>query len=387
MINKNTPTDWKCESLKYKIEIIHGFGFKSEFFKSFGIYSLTTPGNFYEEGGFKKLDDKQKFYDGPVSSYYILKTGDMIIAMTEQSEGLLGSAAIIPKTDTYLHNQRLGKIKQITNEIDLDYLYWIFNSEQFRLHVTDTSVGTKVKHTSPTKLLDIPVTFPTQIDEQSKISTLLFDMNDLIQKLNKLIEKKKNVKQSLMNEFLTGNRRISGFNKKWKFIPLGKLCELKKGEMITRREQKSGTIPVIAGGTEPSFFHNKANRMNKTITISASGTSGYVQFHSKPIFASDCHTIEENGSFSIEFLYYVLLLKQQEIYGLRVGHAPSHVRPTELNLLELTIPNDLFEQLTLSKIFLEIDLELIKLKQQAKKYEMIKKGMMQKLLTGEIRIK
>ena len=116
MINKNTPTDWKCESLKYKIEIIHGFGFKSEFFKSFGIYSLTTPGNFYEEGGFKKLDDKQKFYDGPVSSYYILKTGDMIIAMTEQSEGLLGSAAIIPKTDTYLHNQRLGKIKQITNE-------------------------------------------------------------------------------------------------------------------------------------------------------------------------------------------------------------------------------------------------------------------------------
>ena len=67
MINKNTPIDWKCESLKYKIEIIHGFGFKSEFFKSFGTYSLTTPGNFYEEGGFKKLDDKQKFYDGPVS--------------------------------------------------------------------------------------------------------------------------------------------------------------------------------------------------------------------------------------------------------------------------------------------------------------------------------
>ena len=295
----------------------------------------------------------------------------MIIAMTEQSEGLLGSVAIIPKTDTYLHNQRLGKIKQISNEINLDYLYWIFNSEQFRLQVTNTSVGTKVKHTSPTKIMDIPVTYPMQIDEQSKISKLLFDMNDLIQKLNKLIEKKNN-EYSVNIKRLTGHRRISGFNKKWKFIPLGKLCEIKKGQMITRREQKSGNIPVIAGGTEPSFFHNKANRMNKTITISASGTSGYVQFHSKPIFASDCYTIEENGSFSIEFLYYVLLLKQQEIYGLRVGHAPSHVRPTELNLLELTIPNDLSEQLTLSKIFLDMDLELIKLKQQAKKYEMIK---------------
>ena len=69
---------------------------------------VLTPGNFLEEGGFKEKADKAKWYIGPIPADYILSKGDLIVAMTEQAEGLLGSGALIPRSGVYLHNQRRG---------------------------------------------------------------------------------------------------------------------------------------------------------------------------------------------------------------------------------------------------------------------------------------
>ena len=59
-VEKEIPHDWKLGQLKGKIEIIHGYGFKSQYFKPKGNYILTTPGNFYDKGGFKELGEKQR---------------------------------------------------------------------------------------------------------------------------------------------------------------------------------------------------------------------------------------------------------------------------------------------------------------------------------------
>jgi type I restriction enzyme, S subunit len=84
--------------------IKHGYAFKGEYFSESGTYIVLTPGNFHEEGGFRLRPGKEKYYFSKIPDGYILKEGDLIVAMTEQGEGLLGSSAIIPKDNVYLHN-------------------------------------------------------------------------------------------------------------------------------------------------------------------------------------------------------------------------------------------------------------------------------------------
>jgi type I restriction enzyme, S subunit len=92
--------------LKGKINIKHGFPFKSEYFSDEATqFIVLTPGNFYEEGGFKRQAGKEKFYTGDIPEEYLHKAGDLIVAMTEQAAGLLGSCARVPESGIYLHNQ------------------------------------------------------------------------------------------------------------------------------------------------------------------------------------------------------------------------------------------------------------------------------------------
>ena len=69
-----------------------------------------TPGHFHEEGGFRDQGERTKYYVGEVPAGYTLAPNDLLVAMTEQKAGLLGSAAFVPRYGTYLHNQRLGLV-------------------------------------------------------------------------------------------------------------------------------------------------------------------------------------------------------------------------------------------------------------------------------------
>ncbi len=101
---------WPVSSLHGKLHVKHGYPFKSEYFSDSGHYIVLTPGNFYEEGGFKRQAGKEKFYVGEIPKDYLHDKGDLIVAMTEQAVGLLGSCAVVPDANIYLHNQRLGLI-------------------------------------------------------------------------------------------------------------------------------------------------------------------------------------------------------------------------------------------------------------------------------------
>ncbi|WP_298772249.1 restriction endonuclease subunit S [uncultured Shewanella sp.] len=160
-------------TLKGKIKIKHGFAFKSEFFTSEETpYIVLTPGNFYEQGGFKRQRGKEKYYSGEIPDGYLHKKGDLIVAMTEQAAGLLGSCARIPESDTYLHNQRLGLITTDSKKILSGYVYHLFKTDYVRKQIQLTSSGSKVKHTSPDRIYDVKVPLP-DVTEQEKIVGLL----------------------------------------------------------------------------------------------------------------------------------------------------------------------------------------------------------------------
>jgi type I restriction enzyme S subunit len=169
--------DWTECSLGELVEIKHGFAFQSEYFASEGDYVLLTPGNFFEEGGYRDRGDKQKYYVGEIPDGFILKKGDFLIAMTEQAAGLLGSSVIVPEDNKFIHNQRLGLVQlkedtQWSNE----FFFHAFNTRRFRQEAHDSASGVKVRHTSPTKLGEIAVCFPRARAEQDKVARRLDDL-------------------------------------------------------------------------------------------------------------------------------------------------------------------------------------------------------------------
>ena len=114
---------FKTIQLGNVIHIKHGFAFRSEYFSDSGNHIVLTPGNFFEKGGFRLREKKDRYYKGSIPEGFILEKADLIIAMTEQGPGLLGSSALIPESGKYLHNQRLGKIDEIDeNQITVKYL-------------------------------------------------------------------------------------------------------------------------------------------------------------------------------------------------------------------------------------------------------------------------
>lgn len=124
-------------------------------------------------------------------------------------------------------------------------------------------------------------------------------------------------------------------------INLDEVAYLENGTTINSRQISEGTVPVIAGGREPAYYHSDANRLKPTITISQSGAyAGYVAYHDEPIFASDCFTITakpDSGYTTLE-LYYLLKNKQKEIYAFATGSVQRHVYSK--NMERFRIPRD-----------------------------------------------
>lgn len=228
---------------------------------------------------------------------------------------------------------------------------------------------------------------PPTLAEQEAIAAALSDADALIIAQEQLIAKKRQVKQGAMQELLTGKKRLPGFSGEWEVKRLGNVVDIQKGELITERNAVPGPIPVIAGGKKPAYFHNSANRWGKTITISGSGANaGYVSFFDVPIFASDCSTIGEGTSYAVEFIYFVLLLKQIEIYQAQTGGAQPHIHPSDLRPITIALPPTKAEQTAIAAILSDMDAELFALEAKLAKARQVKQGMMQELLTGRIRL-
>jgi type I restriction enzyme S subunit len=234
------------------------------------------------------------------------------------------------------------------------------------------------------KLIEIPC--PPRISEQRAIAEVLSDVDGLLNALEALIAKKRAIKQAVMQQLLTGRTRLPGFSGAWETKRLGEIAKIQKGSLITEKSVMQGTVPVIAGGQKPAYFHNIANRTGKTITVSGSGAyAGFVALHNRPIFASDCSTISESPSFSIDFIYYYLVYNQNTIYKAQTGGAQPHIHPVDLMPLQVNLP-PLPEQHAIATVLSDMDAEIAALEQRRDKTRAIKLGMMQQLLTGRVRL-
>ncbi|HDL5953152.1 TPA: restriction endonuclease subunit S, partial [Mannheimia haemolytica] len=165
------------------ISIKHGFAFKGEFITTEeNANCLITPVNFSIGGGFKS--DKFKYYTGEIPEKYILQPNDLIVTMTDLSKqaDTLGYPALVPNISgkKMLHNQRIGLVEFLDNELDKEYLYFLMRTKEYRHQILSTATGATVHHTSPSKILDFEFEKP-DLQTQKLIAQYLMILEEKIQ--------------------------------------------------------------------------------------------------------------------------------------------------------------------------------------------------------------
>lgn len=412
------PDDWEVKRLGELFSIKHGFGFKSEFFSDENNQKVVvTPGNFKLDGGFQ-YQNKPIYYTGVYPEEFELASDDLVITMTDLSKNsdTLGNPMLIPKDGfVYLHNQRIGLVKILWSNCNKSFLFRLLCSKDYHHKVVSTAAGSTVKHTSPKRIYDVAVPLPPTIAEQQKIAKALSDVENVISTLEKLITKKRNLKQGTMQQLLTGKKRLPGFAKSDKFkqteigeIPedwevksLSSIGEVKMCKRVLKYQtSETGEIPFYKIGTfgkEPdsyisrelfNFLKNNYSYPKKgDILISAAGTIGRtVVFDGKDSFFQDSNIIwlenDESVILNIFLSYLFKVIKWQT----EDGGIVSRLYNNNFRVTQIPIPSKP-EQTAIANVLSSMDKEIEALEAKLRKYRNLKTGMMQQLLTGKIRLR
>ena len=312
---------------------------------------------------------------------YVLNDGDIVFGR----KGGVDRSAIVQKHQVGCFLGSDGIRMRPSKVNHALFIAYQLQRNEIQAWLLKNATGTTMPSMNQAILRRISLPIPAKA-EQEAIAEALSNADALIESLEQLITKKRQIKQGAMQELLTGKKRLPGFSGEWEVKRLGDVVKISKGQLITEKNASSGEVPVIAGGKKPAYFHNKPNRTGKTITVSASGASaGYVAFFDEPIFASDCSTISEGNDYSIEFIYSQLLLQQDIIYKAQTGGAQPHIHAVDLMPIEIGVPT-FSEQQAIAIILFDMDAEIGALGVKIENARQLKQGMMHKLLTGKIRL-
>jgi type I restriction enzyme S subunit len=267
--------------------------------------------------------------------------------------------------------------------------YYIFRGNQLAFEYCQ---GTKQQSYTGRIVKKLPIVYPLEIIEQEAIATALTDIDNLIQSLEKLIDKKRQIKQGAMQQLLTGVKRLPGFCGEWAAKRIGDLFEIYAGGDLDV-ENYSGFVtdkhryPIYSNGLVNKGIYGFSacyDHLGNSITVTARGTIGHADYRSqafcaigrllvlKPRVELDNSMISETINACLEFAI--------ESTGVPQLTAPQIAK------YDIYIPNDYHEQRAIAQVLSSMDSEIESLEHKLEKLKAIKQGMMQELLTGRIRL-
>ncbi|PZW99439.1 type I restriction modification DNA specificity protein [Pseudomonas sp. 478] len=245
------------------------------------------------------------------------------------------------------------------------------------------------------------------LSEQKAIAQALSDTDVLIESLDQLLTKKRQIKQGTMQELLTGQRRLPGFSGGWKKKRLAQLADIRSGgtPSTSQSEYWDGDIlwctPTDITGLNGHKYLSDTNRKITSLGLSVSSTELIPE---NSIVMTSRATIGEcainllplctNQGFKnfipfdgvdIEFLYYLLSAQKQKFISLCGGSTFLEIGKSQLAIYEVRVP-ELKEQTAIATILSAMDEGIVTLETQLQKARHLKQGMMQELLTGRIRL-
>lgn len=344
----------------------------------------------YESLG--ELDSEAKW-----SKECFLQENDVVFVRSNGNKNLIGRSIFIkhlPKDVKVTFSAFCIRLRfTIVESICPEFYLYLFKSPLFRGILSQFGNGTNISNLNQDILNRMLIPKPA-LATQQKIASILSAYDELIENNKQRIKLLESMAEEIYKEWFVRLRFLNYENTQfvdglpigWEEGNLGDLVEFKKGKNITQSTITEGSVPVVAGGLSPAYFHNASNTISPTITVSASGANaGYVNMYYEDIWASDCSYLDKKATKFIFFFYLLMKNKQNEVTFLQKGSAQPHVYPKDIMSLKVIKPQkDLigsFETLILP--FFE---EIKVLSQKNQLLQQTRDLLLPRLISGKLRV-
>ena len=371
---------------------------------------------FYKIGTFGGEPDayiSRSVFEEFKAKYNYPKKGTLLLS----AAGTIGRVVVFDGKDSYFQDSNIVWIDNDEKLVLNDFLYYCYSQMKWT-----TENGGTVSRLYNENLKSASFAAPKSIEEQKRIAQALSDVDTVITTTEKLIAKKKALKQGTMQTLLSGKMRIQ--NGKWTKTTDFKQTEL--GPIPQEWEIRSigETAKIIGGGTPSTFnpdfwngeiawftpaelskagkyvsnsertisslgLNNSSAKMlpKGTILLTTRASIGVSAILEKPACTNQgFQSLVANKDYSNEFLYYLLKTKVNEMVGLASGSTFLEISPKKLGGILLSLPPTKEEQISIATVLSDMDSEIAALETKLAKYRQLKTGMMQQLLTGKIRL-
>ncbi len=286
------------------------------------------------------------------------------------------------------------------SDASVRWLSYLLSSDPQKARIRDLATGTSgsMKNLSKDALLNLPIPIPPS-QEQRAIAEALSDVDGLLGALDRLIAKKRDLKQAAMQQLLTAQTRLPRFFGDWGKRRIGEICEIAMGRTPPRLKQADwgpGYRWLSIADLQKKIVSDSKEEINKlvasmlsiipkgTLLMSFKLSLGRLCFAGCDLFTNEAICSFNKLQANADFLYYVLGRTDFSLYGKQAvkGYTLSK---ESLNLIEVPFPS-LPEQTAIAEVLSDMDAELAALEQRREKTRALNQGMMQELLTGRTRL-
>ena len=324
-------------------------------------------------------------------SRYIVNANDIVITIVGASVGDV--AYVTSEFDGINLTENAVRLTDFDDCVNSKYLMYILNSQKYWDLMQQIAGGSAQPKLGIYKIESIVVNLPKR-EIQDKIVSVLSTYDDLIENNQKQIQLLEEAAQRLYKEWFVDLRFpghatthiIDGIPEDWTKGTIGDVAFFKRGKTITKDKTCNGSIPVVAGGLEPAYYHNQSNTSSPVITVSGSGANaGFTRLYNTDIWASDCSYVDSQETKNIFFTYCSLKDKKSDMDALKKGAAQPHVYAKDINALPIIVPDrdvlDKFEY-RVSSCFGKIKI----LQRQIELAVQARDRLLPKLMSGELEV-
>lgn len=370
------PEDWCSVAFTEVAHLRHGFQFLEHHFTSSGI-GVVKIGNLIASCG---INLSNLTYIGLESlahfKRYKLEYGDVLMALTGAT---LGKVCRVDNNDVLLQNYRVGNFIPSTS-LDKGFLYYLSQSELVQKTVKDLVNSGAQPNLGKADFDKILIPLP-ELKEQQSIAKALSDTDAWIESLEKLIAKKRLIKQGAMQQLLTPKED-------WEVKKLGDFLDyLQPTKYLVRSTEYNdyNSIPVLtAGKTFILGYTNETDNVFDKLPViifdDFTTATKFVDFPFKAKSSAMKMLIPKHSNSNIRFIYEIMQMSR-----FQVGDHKRHWIG-EFQSFDIKVPKDTKEQTRIANILSDMDKEIDAIENKLQKAQQIKQGMMQQLLTGKIRL-
>ncbi len=404
------PEDWEVQPLSAVLEFRNGanadksaYGFGVPFIN---VLEVIT----HSHLNVNLIPGRVSLSDSATQSYAV-RRGDILFNRTSETQEEVGLTSVYQDDAPVIFGGFVirGRPKHGANYVDPQWSGYGFRCPAVRSQIVARGQGAIRANVGQSDLSKVYIPLPP-IAEQRAIAAALSDVDALLNGLDKLIAKKRDIKQAAMQELLTGKRRLPGFSGKWEEKRLGDLGSWKGGmtpSMSNPLFWGGGTIPWISSGdvksiqllATGSYITEFAASQGATVMIPANSIvlvvrSGIlrkylpVATNSIPMAVNqDIKALVPLKGVDVRFLLHSLIGKGDRILAscLKSGTTVESIEFGWLKAFTIPIPS-LDEQVAIADTLSAMDAELAALEERREKTHLLKQGMMQELLTGRVRL-